>query len=35
MTLGGKRNGAGRKPKVDEQALIEKLTPIEDIAFKA
>jgi len=32
---GGKRKGAGRKPKAEEQSLIEKLTPLEDIGFKA
>lgn len=32
---GGKRNGAGRKPKTEELELIEKLTPLDDIAFKA
>lgn len=32
---GGKRDGAGRKPKAEEQALIEKLTPLEPKAFKA
>lgn len=34
-TNGGKRVGAGRKPKADEQQLIEKLTPLDDIAFNA
>ncbi len=34
-THGGKREGAGRKPKADEQKLIEKLTPLSDKAFKA
>lgn len=32
---GGKRQGAGRKPKADEQELIEKLSPLENSAFKA
>jgi len=36
---GRKNNGghktAGRKPKADEQALIEKLSPLEPLAFKA
>ena len=32
---GGKREGAGRKPKAEEQALIEKLSPLEEQAFKA
>jgi hypothetical protein len=32
---GGKREGAGRKPKAEEQRLIEKLSPLEDKAFKA
>lgn len=32
---GGKREGAGRKPKADEQKLIEKLSPLESKAFKA
>jgi hypothetical protein len=31
---GGNKN-AGRKPKIEEQKLIEKLTPLEPIAFKA
>lgn len=35
MSHGGKRNGAGRKPKEDELQLIERLTPLEDIAFDA
>lgn len=33
--LGGAREGAGRKSKAEEQSLIEKLTPLEPIAFKA
>jgi hypothetical protein len=32
---GGVREGAGRKPKIEEIALIEKLTPLEESAFKA
>ena len=32
---GGARPGAGRKPKAEEQALIEKLSPLEEKAFKA
>jgi hypothetical protein len=32
---GGKREGAGRKPKAEEQSLIEKLTPLEPKAFEA
>ena len=32
---GGKREGAGRKPKSEEQQLIQKLTPLEPIAFEA
>ena len=31
---GGNKN-AGRKPKAEEQKLIEKLTPLEEIAFVA
>ena len=31
---GGNKN-AGRKPKADEQKLIERLTPLEDKAYKA
>lgn len=31
---GGRRPGAGRKPKVKEQELIEKLTPYENQAIK-
>ena len=34
-TRGGKRPGAGRPPKAEEQKLIEKLSPLEPIAFKA
>jgi len=32
---GGAREGAGRKSKAEEQCLIEKLTPLEPMAFKA
>lgn len=32
---GGKRKGAGRKSKAEEQSLVEKLTPLEDEAFEA
>ena len=32
---GGKREGAGRKPKAEEQKLIESLTPMNSIALKA
>jgi hypothetical protein len=36
---GRKNNGghktAGRKPKADEQSLIEKLSPLTDLAFDA
>jgi hypothetical protein len=32
---GGKREGAGRKPKADEIELIEKLTPLHDLAMDA
>lgn len=32
---GGKREGAGRKPKVEEQKLAERLEPLDDIAFQA
>ena len=35
MAHGGKRQGAGRKPKADELNLIEKLTPVEDAAYQA
>lgn len=34
-THGGKRAGAGRKPKAEEQKLIEKLSPLEPEAHKA
>ena len=32
---GGKREGAGRKSKAEEQSLVEKLTPMEEEALKA
>tara|TARA_R100001509_G_C4807257_1_gene195188 strand:+ start:168 stop:401 length:234 start_codon:yes stop_codon:yes gene_type:complete len=32
---GGKRIGSGRKPKSDEIQLIEKLKPLEGLAFSA
>lgn len=32
---GGKREGAGRPKKADEIALIEKLSPFDDIAHQA
>ena len=35
MAHGGKREGAGRKSKAEEQKLIEKLTPLEPLAFSA
>jgi len=39
MADGRKNNGgnknAGRKPKAEEQQLIERLTPLDDVAFKA
>lgn len=31
---GGKRNGAGRKGKADELELIERLKPLDDLAFQ-
>lgn len=34
-TKGGAREGAGRKSKAQEQSLIEKLSPLEPIAFNA
>lgn len=30
---GGARKGAGRKPKADEIELIERLSPLDDLAF--
>jgi len=35
MARGGARAGAGRKSKAEEINLIEKLKPLEDIAYKA
>lgn len=35
MAHGGKRKGAGRKSKAEEVSLVEKLTPLEDVAFDA
>ena len=35
MAHGGKREGAGRKRRIDEQLLVEKLTPFEPAALKA
>jgi len=39
MADGRKNNGghknAGRKPKAEEQQLIERLSPLDDVAFKA
>ena len=32
---GGKREGAGRKSKAEEQELVEKLSPLDEVAFKA
>ena len=32
---GGKRDNSGRKPKDEELKLVEKLTPLEPLAFKA
>ena len=32
---GGKREGAGRKPKAEEIKLIERLSPLEPLAFAA
>jgi len=34
-THGGKREGSGRKPKSEEVELIEKLKPLEPLAFAA
>jgi hypothetical protein len=31
---GGKREGAGRKPKADEVALVERLSPLDKLWFK-
>ena len=35
MSLGGKREGAGRKSKAEEQNLIQKLSPLEDLPYNA
>lgn len=35
MAHGGKREGAGRKPKAEEIKLVEKLGPLEDDALEA
>ena len=35
MAKGGSRPNAGRKPKSEEQSLIEKLSPLEPQAFEA
>jgi len=35
MPAGGKRDGAGRKSKAEEQKLIERLTPLSESAFSA
>ena len=35
MAHGGKRIGAGRKPKAEEVKLVEKLSPLEDDALEA
>ena len=32
---GGKRENSGRKPKIEEIELIERLTPLEPLAFQA
>ena len=34
-THGGKRAGAGRKAKAEEQKLIENLTPMNDMALQS
>tara|TARA_R100001510_G_C7619878_1_gene181048 strand:+ start:54 stop:317 length:264 start_codon:yes stop_codon:yes gene_type:complete len=34
-THGGKRDGAGRKPKAEEQKLIENLTPMNKLALES
>lgn len=31
---GGKREGAGRKPKEEEDKIVAKLSPLEDLAFE-
>jgi hypothetical protein len=35
MTHGGKRKGAGRKAKAEEQKLIENLTPMNPMALES
>ncbi len=35
MARGGKRQGAGRKPKSDEQKLVQSLSPLEPLAQEA
>lgn len=35
MAHGGKRTGSGRKSKAEELNLIEKLSPLEESAYKA
>lgn len=35
MAHGGKRPGAGRKPKAEEVKLVERLSPLEDDALAA
>ena len=35
MTHGGKRTGAGRKAKAEEQKLIENLTPMNSMALES
>ena len=35
MTHGGKRIGAGRKAKAEEQRLIENLTPMNEMALES
>ena len=35
MSHGGKREGAGRKPKAEEQQLVDTLKPLEPKALKA
>jgi hypothetical protein len=34
MSWGGKRQGAGRKSKLDEEKLIENLTPYQKVAYE-
>ena len=34
MTHGGKRQRSGRKSKAEEQQLVERLSPLEDIAHQ-